>query len=84
MKEALPRFRKAPELAPTDARAALYLGLTVESIGQPSQAMSLDQEAVGLERLAGEPHAETLLPGARLLLLLSRLGECEQWLQKPA
>ena len=84
MKEALPRFRKARELAPADARAALYLGLTVESIGQPDQAMSLYQEAVRLEKVAGDPHAETLLPGARLLLLLSRLDECERWLQEAA
>ena len=33
MKEALPRFRKARQLNPTDPRAALYLGLTVESLG---------------------------------------------------
>src|ERR1039457_5382655 len=29
-KEALPRFRKARQLNPTDPRAALYLGLTIE------------------------------------------------------
>ena len=82
MKEALPRFRKARQLNPNDPRAALYLGLTVESLGQPSEALSLYEEAVRLERSAGELHAETLLPGARLLLLLGRLEECERWIRQ--
>ncbi len=80
LKEALPRFQKARQLSPADPRTALYLGLTVESLGQPEQALSLYQEAVRLERSAGEVHAETLLPGARLLLLMGRLDECERWL----
>jgi tetratricopeptide (TPR) repeat protein len=80
--EALPRFRKARQLNPTDPRAALYLGLTVESLGQPGEALSLYEEAVRLETSAGEPHAETLLPGARLLLLLGRLEECERWIRQ--
>jgi tetratricopeptide (TPR) repeat protein len=78
--EALPRFRKARQLTPADPRAALYLGLTVESLGQPSEALSLYEEAVRLERAAGELHVETVLPGARLLLLLGRLEECERWI----
>ena len=80
MKAALPRFRKARQLNPNDPRAALYLGLTVESLGQTAEAMSLYEEAVRLERSANELHAETLLPGARLLLLLGRLDECERWI----
>lgn len=80
MKAALPRFRKARELKHTDPRAALYLGLTVESLGQPLEAMSLYEEAVRLERSANDLHAETLLPGARLLFLLGRLDETERWL----
>ena len=82
LKEALPRFRKARQLSPKDPRAALYLGLTVESLGQPMEAMSLYEEAARLERSAGEPHAETLLPGAKLLLLLDRLEESERWLRQ--
>lgn len=74
LEAALPRFRKARQLSPADPRAAVYLGLTVESLGDPAQAMSLYEEAVRLERSAGEVHAETLLPGARLLLLLGRMG----------
>jgi len=84
VKEALPRFRKARQLNPTDPRAALYLGLTLESLGQPGEALSLYEEAVRLERSAGELDAETLLPGARLLLLLGRLEECERWIRQAA
>lgn len=79
---ALPRFRKARQLNPGDPRAALYLGLTVESLGNAGEAMSLYEEAVRLERAAGEAHAETLLPGARLLLVLGRTEECERWLRQ--
>ena len=68
MKEGLSRFRRARELAPEDPRVALYLALY--------------QEAIRLERAAGHPQADTLLPGARLLLLLGRLDECEAWLRQ--
>jgi len=80
LKEALPRFQKARQLGPADPRAALYLGLTVESLGQTAQALSLYEDAVRLEREAGELHAETFLPAARLLLLMGRLEECERWI----
>jgi tetratricopeptide (TPR) repeat protein len=60
----------------------LYLGLTVESLGRPEEALSLYEEAVRLERSTGALDADTLLPGARLLLLLGRLKECEDWLHQ--
>jgi tetratricopeptide (TPR) repeat protein len=84
MKAALPRFRRARELNPVDPRAALYLALTTESLGQPAEAMSLYEEAVRLERSANDLHGETLLPGAKLLFLLGRLDECERWLVQAA
>jgi len=84
MKAALPRFRKARELNPGDPRTALYLALTVESLGQAAEAMSLYEEAIRLERSANDLHAETLLPGAKLLFLLGRLGESENWLTQAA
>ena len=79
---ALPRLRKARELNPRDPRTALYLGLTVESLGKPEEAVSLYEDAVSLERSAGTLDAETLLPGAKLLLLLGRLKESENWLHQ--
>ena len=82
MAQALPRFRRARELAPKDARAALYLGLTVESVGSSGEALALYQEAVRLEQASNQQQAETLLPGARLLLLLDRVDESEQWLRR--
>ena len=84
MKAALLRFRKARELNPSDPRAALYLALTIESLGQPVEAMSVYEEAVRLERSMNELHAETLLPGARFLFLLGRLDESERWLVQAA
>lgn len=79
MTDALTRFQRARELAPKDPRAALYLGLATESVGQPKEALALYQEAVRLERATGQLSAETLLPGVRLLLLLGRIEECEEW-----
>ena len=79
---ALPRLRKARQLNPSDPRTALYLGLTVESLGRPEEALALYEEAVRLERAAGALDADTLLPGARLLLLLGRLKESEQWIRQ--
>jgi tetratricopeptide (TPR) repeat protein len=46
--------------------------------------MSLYEEAVRLERSANQVQAETLLPGAKLLLLLGRLDECERWIMQAA
>ena len=79
MQEALPRFQKARRINPRDPHAALYLGLTSESLGQTGEAMRLYEEAVSLETSAGDLHADTLLPGVRLLLLLGRLEESERW-----
>jgi len=79
---ALPRFRKARELNPQDPRTALYLGLTVESLGKPEEALALYRDAVRLERSAGTLDAATLLPGAKLLFLLGRLKESGKWLHE--
>ncbi|MES1257720.1 MAG: tetratricopeptide repeat protein [Acidobacteriota bacterium] len=82
MQQALPRFRKARELNPSDPRAALYLGLTCEGLGQTDEALALYREAVHLEQTAGKLQAETLLPGARLLLLLGRVDESAIWIRQ--
>ena len=80
IKAALPRLRKARQLSPSDPHAALYLGLVTESLGQFQEAMSLYDEAIRLARAKGELGAEILLPGAKLLYLLGRFSECEDWL----
>ena len=77
---ALPRFTEAHRMSPRDPRTALYLGLTRESLGQPEAALSLYEEAVRLERAAGQAHADTLLPGIRLLLTMGRLDDCGRWI----
>ena len=82
MKEALTRFQKARVLAPNDPRVVLYLGLVVESVGKADDALALYREAIRLEALAGKPHADTRLPGARLLMLLGRLDESESWIKQ--
>jgi len=82
LKEALPRFQRARQLSPADPRAALYLGLTVESLGRTGEALSLYREAVQRERSAGSLSAETLLPGVRLLLVTGQLDECGRWINE--
>lgn len=77
LQHALPRFVKARQANPKDSRAALYLGLTYESLGRTQQAMELYEDSARLE-----PLADTYLTGARLLHLMGRLEDCERWIQK--
>lgn len=74
--QALPPLEKARQLNPQDARPALYLGLTHESLGHTREALGFYEEAIRLEDAAGKPQAETLLTYARLLLLLGSVDEC--------
>jgi tetratricopeptide (TPR) repeat protein len=82
LQAALPRFEKARQLNPADPRSALYLGLTRESLGQPNDALKIYEEAVRLEQSVGAPQADTFLTGARLLMLLGRLEDCEVWIKR--
>ena len=82
MAQALPRFRKARQLNPSNPRTARYLGITCESLGQIEEALLLYRDAVRLERVKGPVDAETLLPGARLLFLLGQLDESERWIRE--
>lgn len=75
---ALPELERARQLNRQDARAALYLALTEESLGNTAAAEELYQEAIRLEEAAGKPQTDTLLAYGRLLLLLGRLEECGQ------
>lgn len=77
---ALPRFEKARQLSPADPRVALYLGFTLEALGQTEQALSDYEEAVRLEQRAAAPQAATFLAGARLLLVMGRDADCERWI----
>ncbi len=82
MGQALPRFRQARELNPQNPRTALYLGLTVESLGRDDEAMLLYRDALRLERAKNAVDADTLLPGGRLLLLQGKLDESERWIRE--
>jgi tetratricopeptide (TPR) repeat protein len=73
---ALTELETARKLNPKDARSALYLGLTHESLGNTGKAISSYQDAVRIEDAAGKLQPETLLTYARLLLLLDRFEEC--------
>lgn len=77
LQHALPQFLKAMQANPRDSRAALYLGLTCESLGRTQEALALYEESVRLE-----PLTDTYLSGARLLHLMGRLDESERWIQK--
>lgn len=74
---ALRPLEKAHRLNPRDPRAALYLRLAYESLGQTAEALALYQEARRLQEASGQRHTDTLLVGSRLLLLLGRVDECE-------
>lgn len=82
LQSALPQFEKARLLNPTDGRTVLYIGLTQESLGRNAAALSAYREALGLEDAAGAPQVETLLAGARLMLLLGRADEGRQWIDR--
>jgi len=79
---ALPELERARKLNPRDPRSALYLGLTQESLGRTAEAIALYQEAIRLEEATGKAQAETLLTYARLLLLVGRLDECGQLIDR--
>ena len=70
----------ARKLNPRDPRAAVYLGLTYESVGRTTEALALYAEARRLEEASGESHADTLLIGARLLHLMDRLDDSGKWI----
>jgi tetratricopeptide (TPR) repeat protein len=78
LQPALTQFRKARELNRSDARAAQYLGLTMESLGQPIEALAEYEQAAKLN----PKNTDILLTGARLLLSLNRLPESALWIDQ--
>lgn len=81
LKLALNPLEKARRLNPRDPRSSIYLGLTYESLGRTAEALALYREARQLEEASGQVHADTLLVGSRLLLLLGRVEESEGWVR---
>ena len=73
MPQAIAALEKARRLNPRDPRTALYLGLAEETLGHTGAALKLYRESIRLE-----PQTPALLAGARLLLTLGQLDECER------
>lgn len=84
MPAAIAALEKARRLNPRDPSAALYLGLAEESLGRMAEALVLYREAIRLEEAAGQPHADTILVCARLLLLMGEFDEAERLLARAA
>lgn len=78
---ALPRFEKARTLNPADPRSAMYLGLTLESLGRTSEALVLYEETIRLEKAAGKPQTDSYLTYARLLMVLGQFDTSAIWIQ---
>jgi tetratricopeptide (TPR) repeat protein len=82
MPAAIRALQRAHQLNPRDASSALYLGLAQESLGNTAEALSLYREAIRLEESGGQPHVETMMACARLLLVLGEFDEAEQVLDR--
>jgi len=70
MPQAIEALEKARKLNARDPRTLLYLGLARETTGNTEQALSLYKDAIRLEESVG-----TLLPCARLLMVMGNLDE---------
>jgi tetratricopeptide (TPR) repeat protein len=78
MPDAERELRKAQKLNPSDPRAALYLGLTEETLGRGTEAIAQYERAMRLEEASGHPHADPWIACARLLTVggeLDRAGK---------
>ena len=78
LQPALVQFRRARELNHSDGRAAQYLGLTMESLGQPLDALAQYRQAAALSPRS----PDIFLTGARLLLSLNRVQESAEWIEQ--
>jgi tetratricopeptide (TPR) repeat protein len=67
---------------PKDPRAALYLGLCRESLGDTAEAAALYERAVRLEEASGKPQVETYLIAARLRIVMDQLDAARQLVEK--
>jgi tetratricopeptide (TPR) repeat protein len=69
MPDAERELRKAEKMNPSDPRAALYVGLTEETLGRVTQALAQYERAMRLEEATRHPHAEAWITCARLLMV---------------
>jgi tetratricopeptide (TPR) repeat protein len=77
---AIPALEKARRLNPRDPRAALYLGLARESLGQTAEALKSYREAIQLGEASGQLDSDMLLSCSRLLFRLGDFEECRRWI----
>jgi tetratricopeptide (TPR) repeat protein len=82
MPQAKAELEKARRLNPSDPRAALYLGLTEETLGHLEDASRLYRDAIRLEEASGKPHAEAWITYARLLTVNGDLPGAEKLIER--
>ena len=71
-------LRKARELAPQDARTALFLALTLAGLARPAEAGPAFEETLQLEAKAKRPNPETHIAYARMLFAEGRLAAAQR------
>ncbi len=74
-RRAIEPLEKARRLDPADPRAVFYLAMTREGLGQPDLAISLYEEALGLETRNRQPQPDAWIAYARLLYTLGRYDQ---------
>jgi tetratricopeptide (TPR) repeat protein len=79
---AISALEKARRLNPRDPRAALYLGLARESLGQTTEALKTYREAIQLGEASGQLDSDMLLSCSRLLFRLGDFEECRRWIDR--
>ncbi|MDP9171037.1 MAG: tetratricopeptide repeat protein, partial [Acidobacteriota bacterium] len=79
---AVAELKIARKLNPRDDRAALYLGMTYERLGDKQRPLSYYEEAMRIEGATGQPNPYTLLAYSRLLFSLGRLADCTRILNR--
>jgi tetratricopeptide (TPR) repeat protein len=84
MPDAERELQKAQRLNQSDSRAALYLGLTEETLGRSKAALAQYERAMRLEEATGHPHAEAWITCARLLMVNGDLDRAETLLTEAA
>ena len=79
---AVQALEKARRLNPRDPRAALYLGLARESLGQITEALKAYREAIQSGEASAQLDTDMLLSCSRLLFRLGEFEECRRWIDR--